>query len=53
LYVQAAVTAALGKIGEPAIEPLIQALKNKDEDLQKAAKRILIRIRAKKSKNDR
>ncbi|GAH11740.1 unnamed protein product, partial [marine sediment metagenome] len=53
LYVQAAATAALGKIGEPAIEPLIQTLKNKDKDLQNATKRILTRIRIKKSKNDK
>jgi HEAT repeat protein len=39
----------LAKIGKPAVIPLMQALKDKDEDVRKAAEAALKKIRAKES----
>ena len=43
-YVRNTAVAALRKIGEPAVQPLIQALKDKDKDVREGAAKALGRI---------
>jgi len=40
---------ALGRIGKPAVEPLIQALNDDNEGVRMGAKKALEKIKAKKS----